>query len=104
MYGGTSHPRYAAGVTEPSPSPSAPPPVGPPMARRVAGVLTALEGAVLVGFVVFYVIEMASGATDDLARAAVSTVLILVFAVGLLALARGWLRAQDWPKTPTVLW
>ena len=70
----------------------------------MAGALTALEALVLVGFVVFYVIEMVSGATDDLTRAAVSAVLILVFAVGLLALARGWFRAADWPRTPTVLW
>ena len=47
---------------------------------------------------------MVSGATDDLTRASVSAVLILVFAVALLALARGWFRADDWPKTPTVLW
>jgi hypothetical protein len=73
-------------------------------AHRLAGVLTALEGVVLVGFAVFYVVEMASGATDNLSRAAVSTVLIVVFGVGLLALARGWFAAAGWPKTPTVLW
>jgi hypothetical protein len=70
----------------------------------VAGALTALEALVLVGFAVFYVIEMVSGATDNLSRAAVSTVLIVVFGVGLLALARGWFGAADWPRTPTVLW
>ena len=56
------------------------------------------------GFAVFYVFEMVTGATDDLTRAATSGVLILVFGVGLLALARGWFRAADWPRTPTVLW
>lgn len=110
--GGASHARYAAAVTDPSSDPSSGPQPGTSpqprpaatVAHRIAGVLTALEGLVLIGFVVFYVVEMVSGATDDLARAAVQTVLILVFGVGLLALARGWFRAADWPKTPTVLW
>jgi len=74
------------------------------VAHRVAGALTALEALVLVEFTVCYLVEIVSGATDNLSRAAVATVLILVFAVGLLALARGWFRAADWPKTPTVLW
>ena len=33
---------------------------------------------------------MVTGATDDVTRAATSGVLILVFGLGLLALARGW--------------
>jgi hypothetical protein len=111
--GGTSHARYAAAVTDPSSTPGGtsasgadPQPDAPAAttAHRLAGVLTALEGLVLVGFAVFYVVEMASGATDNLSRAAVSTVLIVVFGVGLLALARGWFAAAGWPKTPTVLW
>ena len=61
--------------------PGAQPRAGATAAHRVAGALTLLEGLVLVGFVVFYVVEMVSGATDDLTRAAVSAVLILVFAV-----------------------
>ncbi|HET7798900.1 MAG TPA: hypothetical protein VFL38_00680 [Humibacillus xanthopallidus] len=99
-------------MTDPSSSPSGHPASGQrpqprgaaTVAHRVAGALTALEGLVLLGFTVFYVVEMVSGATDNLSRAAVSTVLILVFGVGLLALARGWFGAADWPKTPTVLW
>jgi hypothetical protein len=73
-------------------------------AHRVAGALTLLEAVVLVGFVLFYVIESALGQSSDLARAAVSSVLILAFGVGLLVLARGWFRTEGWPKTPTVLW
>ena len=79
-------------------------PTRPSSAQRVAGGLTLLEAVVLIGFVAFYVIESALGRSDDLARAAVSGVLILVFGVGLLVLARGWLRGEGWPKTPTVLW
>ena len=73
-------------------------------AHRVAGAVNVLEGLVLLGFAAFYVVEMSSGATDDLGRAAVSVVLILVFGVALLLLARGWFRAADWPRTPTLLW
>ena len=65
---------------------------------------TLVEALVLVGFCVFYAIEMASGATDDLSRAGTSGVLILVFAALLLVLARGWRRGSDWPRTPTLLW
>lgn len=73
-------------------------------AHRLAGALTLLEAVVLIGFVIFYVIESSLGASDDLARAAVSGVLILAFGVSLLVLARGWFRGEGWPKTPTVLW
>jgi len=100
--------RYAAPVTDrridENTSPGARPRGGVTVAHRVAGVLALVEGLVLVGIVVFYVIEMVSGATDDLARAAVSGVLILIFGVALLAVARAWFRADEWPKTPTVLW
>jgi MFS family permease len=90
--------------TDPSPSSGAQPRAHVTPAHRIAGALTLIEGLVLVGFVVFYVVEMVSGATDDLSRAAVSAVLILIFAIALLALARAWFRADEWPKTPTVLW
>lgn len=66
--------------------------------------LTLVEALVVLGFAVFYVYEMVTGATDDLVRATTSGVLILVFGLGLLVLARGWVRAADWPRTPTLLW
>ena len=72
--------------------------------HRAAGLLTLVEAVAVLGFALFYVYEMVTGATDDLSRAATSGVLILVFGLGLLALARGWARAADWPRTPTVLW
>jgi len=70
----------------------------------VAGVLTLLEALVLLGFTVFYGYEMVTGATDDLARAGTSGVLILLFAIALGALAWGWSRGAEWPRTPTLLW
>jgi len=72
--------------------------------HRAAGLLTLLEALTVLGFAGFYVYEMVTGATDDVTRAATSGALILVFGLGLLALARGWARAADWPRTPTVLW
>ncbi|MFC7596355.1 hypothetical protein ACFQU3_13635 [Terrabacter sp. GCM10028922] len=72
--------------------------------HRAAGLLTLLEALVLLGFAVFYAYEMVTGATEHLTVAATSGALILVFGIGLLALARGWARAADWPRTPTLLW
>ncbi|WP_330474209.1 hypothetical protein [Terrabacter sp. C0L_2] len=72
--------------------------------HRAAGLLTLLEAVAVLGFAGFYVYEMVTGATEDLTRAATSGALILVFGLGLLALARGWSHAADWPRTPTVLW
>jgi hypothetical protein len=72
--------------------------------HRAAGLLTLLEALAVLGFAGFYVYEMVTGATDDVTRAATSGALILVFGLGLLALARGWAHAADWPRTPTVLW
>lgn len=72
--------------------------------HRAAGLLTLLEALVVLGFAGFYVYEMVTGATDDLTRAATSGVLILVFGVALLVLARSWARASEWARTPTVLW
>ncbi|GAA1967729.1 hypothetical protein GCM10009817_04540 [Terrabacter lapilli] len=72
--------------------------------HRAAGLLTLLEALVVLGFALFYAYEMVTGATDDLTRAATSGLLILVFGLGLLALARGWSRAADWARTPTLLW
>ena len=72
--------------------------------HRAAGLLTLLEALVLLGFTVFYAYEMVTGATDDVARAATSGLLILIFGVALLVLARGWARGTDWARTPTVLW
>lgn len=89
-------------MTEHEPQPTTEP--GRGAAHRVAALLTLVEALVLLGFVVFYVYEMASGATDDLTRASTSGALILVFAIFLLVLARAWARRADWTRTPTLLW
>ena len=75
-----------------------------PGARRAATMLCALEGLALLGFAGFYGYEIAIGESDSVARAVVSMLLIVVGAVGLLLLARGWSSGASWPRTPTIVW
>ncbi len=84
-----------------SPDASSPAPRGP---RVVAALVSLAEGLVLLGFVGFYVYEIAIGASGSVVSAAMSAVLILLFAILLLVLARAWRRAADWARTPTLLW
>src|SRR6476620_11420419 len=72
--------------------------------RRLAAAVCGLEAAVLLGFCGFYLWELAQGASSDAGRAAVSTLLIAIFAVALGMLARAWLRGAGWPNTPTIVW
>lgn len=74
------------------------------MARLVAGVLCAVQALTLVGFVVFYLVELVRGASDDPTRVVMSAVLIAVFAALLGLVARAWLRGANWPNTPTIVW
>jgi hypothetical protein len=73
-------------------------------ARDVAAAVCALQALSLIGFVVFYLVELVQGAGDDPTRVVMSALLILVFAVGIGALARGWWRGANWPNTPTIVW
>ncbi len=96
-------------MTSPPEPPPSTPDTGPARtgrrtAARLCAALVALEALVLLGFVGFYGYGIASGGTSDAVRAVTSGLLILVFAVGLLVMARGWAQAKDWPRTPTVLW
>ena len=72
--------------------------------RRLAAALTGLQALVLAGFAAFYVYELAVGEGSDATRVIMSAVLILVGAVGLGALAKGWLGDSAWPKTLTIVW
>jgi hypothetical protein len=88
-------------MEEPLVHESGPVPAGP---ARVAAAACGVAVLLLLGFCGFYVYEIGQGATDDVVRAVMSIVLMLVFAVGLAALARGWLALKAWPRTPTMLW
>ncbi len=86
---------------------SAPTPPADPAARGARVLLAALLGAqvvVLVGFAGFYLYELILGESADPARVVMSVVLILVTAAGLAAVARGWVRLEHWPRTPTLVW
>jgi cytochrome b561 len=87
-------------VTSPAPAPSRP----PDLFRVVAAGICGLQALALLGFVGFYLWELTQDSSDDVARVVMSALLILVFAVGIAALARGWVRGDNWPNTPTVVW
>ncbi len=72
--------------------------------RRVAGLSCALQALALFGFAGFYVYELAIGEGSDSTRVAMEAVVILIGAVGLAALARGWFSERAWPRTPTLVW
>ena len=63
-----------------------------------------LQVVALLGFVVFYLWELTQDSADDVTRVVMSALLIAVFAVGIGAMARGWVRGDNWPNTPTVVW
>jgi hypothetical protein len=80
----------------PDPSPRGP--------RRLAALLSGLQALTLAGFAVYYVVELALGEGSEAVRVVMSALLILVGAVGLGILTRGWLGAASWPRTPTIVW
>lgn len=73
-------------------------------ARLVAAVVSGLQALALVGFVAFYLYELIQGEGSDTTRVVMSGLVILVFAVGIAVLARGWMTAAAWPRTPTIVW
>lgn len=77
---------------------------GKARAPIAAGALMLLQGSALLLLAGFYGYEMAVGAADSLTTAATSGALILIFGIALLFVARGWLRGQSWPRTPTLVW
>lgn len=72
--------------------------------RRLAALVTGLQALALAGFAVFYVVELVLGEGSDATRVLMSAVLILVGAVGLGLVVRGWLGTAQWPRTPTIVW
>lgn len=99
---GPADPPRVGAVTAPAPLP--PPSTTRSPAARAAALLTALEAVALAGFAGFYGYEIAVGASADVAGAVMSTLLIVVFAVGLGMLARAWVRGGTGARTPTLVW
>ncbi|WP_162137240.1 hypothetical protein [Austwickia chelonae] len=76
----------------------------PGAAAKVAVGSLLVQVAIILGFVAFYVVELVRGEGDDSMRVAMSVVVFLLGAAGLLVLARGLWVGSEWPRTPTVLW
>ncbi|MFI0483147.1 hypothetical protein [Actinomadura sp. 9N215] len=74
-----------------------------PITVQAAAALEAVEGAAAVGFGVFTGVETATGGAVDPPSAIGVTVLALAGGLGMLACARGLLRADQWSRAPTVL-
>jgi hypothetical protein len=70
---------------------------------RAAAVLEAAEGVAAIGFGAYTGVETAAGQAYDAASAIGVTVLALAGGLGMLACARGLLRADQWSRAPTVL-
>lgn len=75
-----------------------------PLARTLSAGLALLEALVLLGFAVFYVAELVVGGGNDTARVVTSAIVIVITAVGLAYLTRGWWTAATWVRTPTLVW
>ncbi|MFB4297019.1 hypothetical protein [Actinomadura sp. NTSP31] len=74
-----------------------------PITVRAAAVLEGAEGLGAVAFGVYTGVETAAGAAVDPVSAIGVTVLALAGGLGMLACARGLLRAAQWSRAPTVL-
>ncbi|WP_243717354.1 hypothetical protein [Actinomadura darangshiensis] len=74
-----------------------------PITVQAAAALEALEGLAAVGFGAYTGVETATGAAVDPASAIGVTVLALAGGLGMLACARGLLRADQWSRAPAVL-
>ena len=57
----------------------------------------------LLGLVVFYLYELAIGASDSPVRVIMSIALFLLFAAVGAAMTRGWLRGETWVVTLTLV-
>jgi hypothetical protein len=62
-----------------------------------------LQGGLLVGIAVFYVVELAVATTTDTATALVSAGLALLAGLGLLQVGRGLLRSRRWARAPALV-
>jgi uncharacterized membrane protein (DUF2068 family) len=62
-----------------------------------------LQGALLVGIAVFYVVELAVATATDATRALVSAGLSLLAGIGLLLVARGLWQCRRWARSPALV-
>lgn len=89
---------YAAGVTSPNL------PIAPSTPPRIAGAVCLVEALLLFVTAGMYGLELIAGEAFDASTASMSLVVSLIFALLLLVLGMSWLKAREWPRTPTVVW
>ena len=75
-----------------------------PRARVIAAGVCAVETLVLLGFTVFYLLQLLGGRGEDVARVVTELVLIVLSGLGTGALTRLWWGSSGWPATPTLVW
>lgn len=80
-----------------------PRPAVPANALQTTAVLVALQGVLLVGIGVFYVVELLVATADDVTRALVSAALAALAGAGLLLVARGLRDARRWARSPALV-
>lgn len=66
--------------------------------------LLLIQVVAILGFSVFYLVELALGGGANAVQTVMSVVVFLVGAACLAFVARGLLRGSAWARTPTVLW
>lgn len=91
-------------MSTPSSDPGDPSGSSRSLARTASAALALLEALALLGFAAFYVFELVVGGGGDPARVVTSIIVILITALGLGVVARGWWGAVTWARTPTLVW
>lgn len=76
----------------------------PVRARILAGAVCALEALVMVGFAVYYVVELILGEGEGLGSVLGSGAVIVLLAIGVGLLAWWWRTRPAWARTPTIVW
>ncbi len=75
-----------------------------PVRRYAAAALMALQAVVLAGLGVILAVRTALGHESQAGRATTLVLLVVVFALGAAAIARGLLLGRAAARTPVVLW
>jgi len=95
--------RRLASLGPVSDHPATPAPTAAWPARLAAGLLGA-QALALLGFALYYVVELVRGGGDDVTRVLMSAVVILLFAAALVAVARALWQGSSWARSATVVW
>jgi hypothetical protein len=73
-------------------------------AARVAGLLVAVQGVVVLAAAVFYLVEAVVSDATSVRNVAMGALLFLLMGAGLLLVARDLVRRRRWARAPAVTW